>query len=766
MSYSFPCYNWTPAGDGKYYSAVQSGADPLLGSVTLSGTEQEDSVITAGNTLSKAFATLGTINHQWYQDGVGLIVGATSAAYTAVLGDVGERLYDHVSGTDSMGNTWFFDSPLTGVIASNADVTAPTLSSPTSRSEGTTSGSGTISTNEGNGTLYWIVDQSVTKPSVAQIQAGNDQGGAAADDSGNMAISSTGTKNISTTGLTIGVTYYIHYQHKDAAGNDSAVVTSASFIPAVVTWQLAAGHYEESIPWTSTVYASQVAADTEPYVISPRPDSETQSYARQKWAHGSMDYEVPIILRGGAFPYHLEVDETNTDAALTSTITVGANFDSTGAYIVNIPAATIAGLGSGAKNIYIKATDQAGKEIKIWWSVTKEVAELDHFFFVDESYVGATKDGKFATPFADIQQLDWLSGSAGAPSAQKVLVLKEGNSVATPMIKAGGWNWNSTKYPCGIIGIPGEEPVVDCNGGILFGWANGTNDDFFLGGFKAINGLTSGATDSKNGFVSSPNILWDRWTMFDMTFELNASLETNSINPAMFPANNATTPRKHIGISNIRVSNLIGTDGGVNSGAVFDLNGWQYACIDQLTVSDWGTTSNANQLIMSKRNIADITLRRIEAIDNVNITEHIIDIRADNTDTGQLHLNNIEVTRCNLDSAGSEGIQYIRTTVANMIAPDGPFHATFNTIQGATAAIDFDNSCATAINVIKNATDSTIATTVEGKTSYTAGTIPVPTLTSNSESLSGTDFNADGTLTSAALTALSKTRGEIGHEIA
>lgn len=110
-----------------------------------------------------------------------------------------------------------------------ADVTAPTLSSPTSAAIGITTGSGTVSTDEGNGTLYWIVDQSATPPSVAQIQAGNDSGGVAADDSGSQAVSATGVQNISSTGLTASTTYYIHYQHQDSAANDSTVVTSASF---------------------------------------------------------------------------------------------------------------------------------------------------------------------------------------------------------------------------------------------------------------------------------------------------------------------------------------------------------------------------------------------------------------------------------------------------------------------------------------------------------------------------------------------------------
>lgn len=117
-----------------------------------------------------------------------------------------------------------------GAWASASDVTAPTLSSPAGVGTGTTTASGSVSTNEANGTLYWVVTQSVTSPSVAQVQAGQNHLGAAADASGNQAVSITGTQNVNATGLTAETTYYIHFQHQDASANDSTVSSSTSFL--------------------------------------------------------------------------------------------------------------------------------------------------------------------------------------------------------------------------------------------------------------------------------------------------------------------------------------------------------------------------------------------------------------------------------------------------------------------------------------------------------------------------------------------------------
>jgi hypothetical protein len=113
--------------------------------------------------------------------------------------------------------------------AATGDVTAPNLSSPTATKTGATTASGSVDTDEGNGTLYWVCTESGTAPSVAQIQAGQDNGGSAAADDGSQAVSGTGTQNISVTGLNPSTTYYIHYQQQDAATNDSTVVSSSSF---------------------------------------------------------------------------------------------------------------------------------------------------------------------------------------------------------------------------------------------------------------------------------------------------------------------------------------------------------------------------------------------------------------------------------------------------------------------------------------------------------------------------------------------------------
>ena len=117
-------------------------------------------------------------------------------------------------------------------LVTSGDTTAPSISSPSVTSVGTTTGTGNITTDEGNGTLYSVVSTSATAPSVAQIQAGQDHTGASAVWAGNQAVSSTGAKTFSITGLASSTSYYAHFQHKDSSNNNSTLSTSAQFTTA------------------------------------------------------------------------------------------------------------------------------------------------------------------------------------------------------------------------------------------------------------------------------------------------------------------------------------------------------------------------------------------------------------------------------------------------------------------------------------------------------------------------------------------------------
>lgn len=106
---------------------------------------------------------------------------------------------------------------------------APTLSSPADVSTSSTSGAGSVTTDTGSGTLYYVLSSSATAPSAAQIKAGNDHTGSAAVASGSQAVSATGNQTTPTiTGLAPSTTYYLHFV-QNAAGGDSNVASGDGF---------------------------------------------------------------------------------------------------------------------------------------------------------------------------------------------------------------------------------------------------------------------------------------------------------------------------------------------------------------------------------------------------------------------------------------------------------------------------------------------------------------------------------------------------------
>lgn len=145
-------------------------------------------------------ATVTHTSNLWTTGRVGLRMTGNQANY---------RTLDHLVITDALGGEDFFYG---------ADTTAPTLTSPTGTQTGATTASGTVSTDEGNGTLYRLASINSTE-SVATVKAANIT----------QAVTATGVQNVTFTGLSPSTTYFAHYVHTDAANNDSARVSSSSF---------------------------------------------------------------------------------------------------------------------------------------------------------------------------------------------------------------------------------------------------------------------------------------------------------------------------------------------------------------------------------------------------------------------------------------------------------------------------------------------------------------------------------------------------------
>ena len=164
--------------------------------------------VTVGQTHRIGLRCVGNqISLEW--DGVTKIGPITDSTYAS--GYPGVRVLTDASRSMSIDN--FSVDNLAA-----ADATPPSLTSPSATATGATTASGSVTTNEANGTLYYLASANATELA-ATVKAGSSQ-----------AVTQSATpQSVSFTGLTAATPYYPHYLHRDAAGNDSAVASGAQF---------------------------------------------------------------------------------------------------------------------------------------------------------------------------------------------------------------------------------------------------------------------------------------------------------------------------------------------------------------------------------------------------------------------------------------------------------------------------------------------------------------------------------------------------------
>ena len=222
-----------------------------------------------------------------------------------------------------------------------ADVTAPTLSSPTDAANGSTAATGSVSTNEGNGTLYWVVSTSGTAPSAAQVKAGNDHTGSAAADSGSQAVSGTGVQTLSPapSGLTASTAYTIHFMHEDASANQSSVSSGDGFTTASggVTLASKGNLINTSAPGTTPTILTSITANAgnriSLLVATCRNTGGSAMAVSATWNGENFTENVQYLHTGGRVTLHLLTLVTASSGTFTPVVTcshsaaaVGADF--------------------------------------------------------------------------------------------------------------------------------------------------------------------------------------------------------------------------------------------------------------------------------------------------------------------------------------------------------------------------------------------------------------------------------------------------------
>jgi hypothetical protein len=206
--------------------AVADTTAPILSSPTASATSTTTATATvstdeANGTLYTLFSTNATETASTIRSsGQSQAVTATGVqtvnktGLTASTTYYAHHVHDDAVGTPNVSNVVHsasFATPAAG------DTTPPTLSSPTALKTGSTTATGTVTTNDGTGVLRYYVSANASESQATLLASGTTQ-----------AVTATGVQNVSKTGLTPSSTVRFHYMHTDPSGNQSTVWSSAT----------------------------------------------------------------------------------------------------------------------------------------------------------------------------------------------------------------------------------------------------------------------------------------------------------------------------------------------------------------------------------------------------------------------------------------------------------------------------------------------------------------------------------------------------------
>lgn len=174
-------------------------------------------------------------------------------------------------------------------------------------------------TTEGNGTLYWVITQSATQPTAAQIKAGLNDGGTAAVDDDTIAVVSAGAQADTTSALTNGQSYYLHAIHTDGGGDDSNIESSVQWtqgaVPIIGNQTVEFGRSTRDGAGGLHLVVTGGGADS--FAIDT--DDATNP---GDWEFDANDRLVPTQNGGLAASYSLIVSATNDIGSDTATITI------------------------------------------------------------------------------------------------------------------------------------------------------------------------------------------------------------------------------------------------------------------------------------------------------------------------------------------------------------------------------------------------------------------------------------------------------------
>lgn len=363
-------------------------------------------------------------------------------------------------------------------------------------------------------------------------------------------------------------TEYSHYVVtsdgvKVSPKSNVATATTAIALP----WKLAAGHY----------YDNQVIVPLK--LINPLPDGGTgqeivNTWARHRWAHSQFQYQYPIDVQGGAYPYKYELVGT-AGVDYPTGMVIGETYGSAGYGILTWTP------GSEAQNtqwtIQIIATDQEDRPVNTSWTLELD----DDMFRFQDPAASSGATGTWADPYELFADWYGVNVAATAATQGKIMVYRDGTHVVTKasdLTNQISFFHGDTK-PMSHIRVPGEFPTWDTsNCHVIACQGNDSSKNFYLAGIAFDGSIGNSIANNRIIYVSGSG---DQFTSFGLSFSNMSRGSIGSDNECCIWLDTVFSRfRQHISIKNCTTNGLPASVDATNGFAFLDIYMCQYMLID------------------------------------------------------------------------------------------------------------------------------------------------------------------------------------------
>jgi hypothetical protein len=322
-------------------------------------------------------------------------------------------------------------------------------------------------------------------------------------------------------------------------------------------------------------------------LVFPRPDSEAALYARHRnaYADGSVRYEVPIVIQGGAYPFTFEL------LSGPPGMVVGNNFEERSYGVVTWTPS----VEGGPYPVTVKVTDQEQNVIQASWTIA---AKNSAFIFVDPNVIssGAGTKGNPYKFFNDVHK----SNPNDSTNVQKIVYLRAGTHTLTGSDASGNYHLTKLITPVSWVGYPDETAVVDASKAKFI---VDNADDVFVSGFR----MTSARNDVPNAhfWFFNQNAPQSRVTFYKMQFDNIDRGASGTDNPAAICFFNPGSMRKYFALIDSTIENY--------ASPILDAYAVSFGVVERITLGS-GKLAQVNQGILLKSDLSNFSLRRVTSL--------------------------------------------------------------------------------------------------------------------------------------------------------